>query len=264
MDNKNSSVQETAWRLPLIGFGTWQLLPGGRTRALVDLALKAGYRLIDTARIYGNERAVGQAVRESGIRRTDICVTTKLWASGRGYEHAQKAFEASRQRLGLDFIDLYLIHWPASGARLEAWRALLDLKAAGLAKAVGVSNYFQHHLEEIKAAKLALPTVNQVELHVFNYREQRRLIDYCQDNQIQIEAYSPLNHGEQMNHPVLTSIAQSHQRRPAQIMLRWCIEHGTVPIPKSSHAARLRENLQVTDFSLSPAEMASLDAISGA
>lgn len=247
--------------MPAIGFGTWQILPGGRSRNAVNDALEVGYRLLDTARIYGNEKAVGQAVKTSGIAREDIFITTKLWNSDQGYDSAIDAFDESRGRLGLDYIDLYLIHWPASNRRHEAWRALVDIYNVGRSKAIGVSNYNVQHLQEVLNQSDVVPAVNQIEFHPFIYQQQRDTLDFCKAHGIVVEAYSPLAQARQMHNPVIGEIAIKHRKTHAQIMLRWAIQHGTVPIPKSTHVERMKENLDVFDFELSDHDMDQLNRL---
>lgn len=253
----------TGAHIPAIGFGTWQIDPW-KTADAVSAALKMSYRLIDTAKIYGNEHGVGEAVRTSGIDRNDIFVTTKLWNSDQGYDRAKQAFAQSLERLGLDYVDLYLIHWPGSGERLNSWRALSELYKTGQAKAVGVSNFMVPHLEELLKNSDLVPAVNQVELHPFIYQQVRPVLEFCKEHEIVVEAYSPLARGgSQLNHPAISDVAQRNDVTNAQVMLRWAIQHNTVPIPKSSYPDRMRENLGALDFSLSEEDMFQLDNLSG-
>jgi diketogulonate reductase-like aldo/keto reductase len=253
----------TGDKIPAIGYGTWQL-DASYTAEAVRQALETGYRLIDTAKLYSNESGVGEAVRASSIDREDIFVTTKLWNSDQGYESAKQAFQASLARLGLDYIDLYLIHWPGGGARIESWEALEEIYNSGQAKAVGVSNYTTLHLEELVNHSKLLPAINQIEFHPFIYQEQKPVLDFCKTNHIVVEAYSPLARGgSQLKHPTISAIAGRHKRTNAQVMLRWAIQHDTVPIPKSSDPDRMRENFEALEFSLSPEDMFELDNLSG-
>ena len=246
-------------KIPLLGLGVWQAAPGKETRKAVAYALECGYRLIDTAQMYGNERDVGIAVRESGLPREDVFVTTKLWNSDHGYDAALRAFEASRRDLGLDYVDLYLIHWPVPRLRHESWKALLKLKQDGLARSIGVSNYTIPHLQELLPATSIPPSVNQVEFHPFLY--QRELLEFCKAHRIQLEAYSPLTRGRRLKHPVIVEIAANYQRTPAQVLIRWSLQHGLVVIPKSARPERIRENAAVFDFELKSADMARLDSL---
>jgi diketogulonate reductase-like aldo/keto reductase len=245
--------------MPVLGLGVWQAGAGKETRRAVEHALKIGYRLIDTAKMYGNERDVGAAVRESGIPRKDIFVTTKLWNDDHGYEHALRAFERSRKELGLEYVDLYLIHWPESRLRQESWKALLKVQEEGLARSVGVSNYTIKHLQELLPESPRAPAVNQVEFHPFLY--QRELLEFCRTHAIQLEAYSPLVRGRRLDHPVIRGIAAQRKRTTAQILIRWSLQHGLVVIPKSVRPERIQENAAVFDFELTPDEMKRLDSL---
>jgi methylglyoxal/glyoxal reductase len=248
--------------IPAIGFGTWQIALNRKTRQIVAEALHAGYRLIDTAMIYGNEKGVGQAIREADIARQDISVTTKLWNNDHGYDAAIDAFDRSLTRLGLDYIDLYLMHWPVSGKRLDSWRALEAIYNVGRAKAIGVSNFTVRHLKELLAASEVTPAINQIEFHPYLYREQFPLLEYCATQGIVVEAYSPLAHASNMDDPVIEEISKQVGKTYAQVMLRWAVQHGTIPIPKSSHPERLRQNLDIFDFELSLAQMKRINKLS--
>ncbi len=246
-------------KMPVLGLGVWRAASGKETQRAVATALDVGYRLIDTAKLYGNERDVGQAVRASKIPRDQIFITTKLWNTDHGYEGALRAFEQSRRELGVDSIDLYLIHWPVPGLRQESWKGLLRLKEKGLARSIGVSNYTIRHLEELLSSSPIPPAVNQVEFHPFLY--QADLLAFCQGHGIQLEAYSPLTRGHRLDHPVIQAVASEYRRTPAQILIRWGLQHDLVVIPKSVQPARIRENARVFDFELSRADMARLDAL---
>lgn len=248
--------------IPAIGFGTWKIFPGlPTTKAVLD-ALAAGYRLIDTARIYGNENGVGKAIRQSALPRSEIFVTTKLWNASQGYKRAHRAFDNSLKRLGLDYVDLYLIHWPVSGKRLESWRALEEIYASGRARAIGVSNFTARHLEELAEHSSITPAVNQVEFHPFLYKDQEELLRYCKQHKIIVEAYSPLAHAHRLQDPTLADIAKKYQQSSAQILLRWAIQHGTVPLPKSTHPERIHENLDIFNFELSDQDMKTINELS--
>jgi len=246
-------------RMPILGLGVYQSPPGRVTRNAVNLALRVGYRHVDTARIYGNEADVGAAVRESGVPRGDLFVTTKLWNSDQGYDSTLRACEASLKRLGLDYLDLYLVHFPVPDVRKESWRAMETLLKKGRCRAIGVSNFTIRHLEELIEESHVIPSVNQVELHPFLY--QKELLKYCQDRGIQVEAYSPLARGERLQDPRIASLATKYSKSPAQLMIRWGIEHGLVVIPKSTREERIRENSQVFDFDISDDDMRSLDSL---
>jgi diketogulonate reductase-like aldo/keto reductase len=246
-------------RMPILGLGVWQSAPGAETRGAVLAALRAGYRLVDTARAYRNEDDVGAAVRESGVPRKDVFITTKVWNSDHGYDRTLRACDESLSRLGVEQLDLYLIHWPVEGLRHETWRAMERLLADGKSRAIGVSNYTVRHLDELLGRAKEPPAVNQVEFNPFLH--QRALLEHCREHAIQLEAYGPLARGHRMDHPVLLRVAQRHGRTPAQVLVRWGIEHGVVTIPKSVHEERIRENADVFGFALDREDLAALDAL---
>ena len=246
-------------RMPILGLGVYQSPPGRVTRNAVNFALRVGYRHVDTARIYGNEADVGEAVREGGVPRGDLFVTTKLWNSDQGYDSTLRACEASLKRLGLDYLDLYLVHFPVPDLRKETWSAMETLLKKGRCRAIGVSNFTIRHLEELIEESHVIPSVNQVEFHPFLY--QKELLKYCQKRGIQVEAYSPLARGERLKHPRIISLATKYSKTPAQLMIRWGIQHGLVVIPKSTREERIRENSQVFDFDISDDDMRSLDSL---
>jgi diketogulonate reductase-like aldo/keto reductase len=245
--------------IPIIGLGVYQTAVGGETERAVRDALELGYRHIDTAKAYENERDVGRAVKESGVPREDIFITTKLWNTDHGYDSTKKAFDESRRQLGLDYIDLYLIHWPVEGLRSESWRAMVELLERGDCRSIGVSNYTIGHLEELLASSPVVPAVNQVEFSPFLY--QRDLLRFCAEKGIQLEAYSPLTQGKKLKHPVLLALAGKYGKTPAQVLIRWAIEHELVVIPKSARRARIEENADVFDFHISPDDLAELDGL---
>src|SRR3989442_427476 len=250
----NNNVQ-----MPILGLGVYQTPPGRVTQNSVKSALELGYRHVDTARIYSNEADVGEAVRESGIPREDLFVTTKLWNSDQGYDSALRACESSLKRLGLEYLDLYLVHFPVPDVRKESWRAMETLFKKGRCRAIGVSNFTIRHLEELTEESDVIPSVNQVEFHPFLY--QKELLDYCQGKRIQVEAYSPLARGERLKHSRIIFLAKKYSKTPAQLMIRWGIQHGDVVIPKSTREDRIRENSQVFDFDISDDDMMSLDSL---
>jgi len=241
--------------MPWLGLGVWQI-PPSRTVAAVTEAFRIGYRHVDTAAIYGNEREVGMAVRESGLSREEIFVTTKV-PSG-VLRHTRKAFEESLERLGLEYVDLYLIHYPGAG-RAAAWDTLVDLQKEGRAKAIGVSNYTVRHLKELMAASKTVPAVNQVEFSPFLY--QRELLEFCRSKGIQLEAYSPLARGLKLRDRTLTAVAAKQRRTAAQVMLRWAVQRECVVIPKSARPERMEENASLFEFSLTEDEMRRLDSL---
>jgi diketogulonate reductase-like aldo/keto reductase len=245
--------------IPVLGLGVYQSRPGAETRAAVEAALALGYRHVDTARVYGNEADVGRAFAASGLPREEVFLTTKLWNDDHGYDATLRACDASLRRLGVDQVDLYLVHWPVQGLRGETWRAMEKLLADGKARAIGVSNYTTRHLEELLGRANVPPAVNQVELHPFLV--QRELLEFCRARRIQVEAYAPLVKARRMAHPIVKGVASKHRRTPAQILVRWSLEHGLVVIPKSVRPERIRENADVFGFSLDSEDLAALDAL---
>ena len=253
----NSGVE-----IPVLGLGVFQSPPGATTRQAVRWALDAGYRHIDTAALYGNEADVGEAVRASGLPRDEVFVTTKLWHSDHGFEPAQHAARMSLERLDLSYIDLYLIHWPKAKSpeeRLGSWRALERLRTEGVCRAIGVSNYTVRHLKELAAHSNVTPAVNQVEFHPFVFDPE--LFQYCEQHGIRLEAWAPLTRGRRFDDPVVRAIGAEHHKTPAQVLVRWGLEHGVVEIPKSVHRERIIENAAVFDFALTSEELARLDAL---
>ena len=248
--------------MPVLGLGVWKAEEGPEVEQAVLHALECGYRLIDTAAIYGNEAGVGKAIRESGVPREEIFLTTKLWTSDQGFDSAKRAFEASLERLGLDYVDLYLIHWPnpRGGKFVETWRAMEELYANTRMQAIGVSNFKPAHLEELLKTASVVPAVNQIELHPKLQQHETR--EYCAKQQIQVESYSPIMRADNLlNDPVLTALADKHQKTPAQIVLRWHVQSGLVAIPKSVTPARIEENISIFDFELEDEDMAKITAM---
>ena len=245
--------------IPRLGLGVYQTAIGETTLRAVRYALKIGYRHIDTAWLYGNEADVGRAVRESGIRREEIFITTKVWDSDQGYDSTLTACERSLRRLGLSFIDLYLIHWPVQGKSKDTWKAMIQLLKDGKARAIGVSNYEIFDMQEILQNFDTVPSVNQVEFHPFLYQE--KLLQFCKNNHIQLEAYSPLTRGEKLNHATVKTIAQKYDKTAAQILIRWGLQHDLVVIPKSIHEKRIKENSEVFDFQLEEQDMKLLNSL---
>jgi diketogulonate reductase-like aldo/keto reductase len=242
--------------MPVLGLGVWQMAAGRETEQAVGWAMEAGYRHIDTASMYRNEQSVGAAVRRSGVPREEVFVTTKLMPT---HPNAERELAGSLRRLGLDYVDLYLIHWPLPLVSGRYWRQLESLREGGLARAIGVSNFGRDRVAALVRGGSRAPAVNQVQFNPFQYR--RRLLDYCLEQGIVFEAYSPLARGEGPGHPAIIAIARRLGRTPAQVMLRWSIQHQAVVIPKSSRADRIRSNAQVFDFELADADMRVLDAL---
>ncbi|KAL1696316.1 NADP-dependent oxidoreductase domain-containing protein [Schizophyllum commune] len=247
----------TGYTMPLLGFGVYQ---NYNAKPSVLEALKAGYRHIDSAQVYKNEAEVAEAVRESGIDRGSVFVTTKIVSKNHGYESTLKGVDESLAKMKFDYIDLFLIHDPLSGKekRLQTYKALLEARAAGKIRTVGVSNYGVKHLEEIRAANYELPSVNQIELHPLC--QQKDIVEYCQKNNIVVQAYCPIIRG-QMDNEVIQSVAKKHARDPAQILIRWSLQRGFVPLPKSETPSRIHSNAQVYDFELSEEDVAQLNSL---
>ena len=244
--------------MPVFGLGTYHSTGAG-INDIIAGALRLGYRHIDTAAFYRNEREIGEAIRKSGIDRGEIFITTKLWNDDQGYDNALAAFNASLDKLGLDYMDLYLIHFPVYGKRQESWRALEQILVDGRARAVGVSNYMEWHLHELLENSESVPSVNQVEFHPFLY--QRDLLDFCSSKDIRLEAYSPLTKGRRLHDPTLGELAREYDKTPAQILIRWSLQHDLIVIPKSINPDRIRENADVFDFSISPEDMERLNSL---
>ncbi len=245
--------------IPTVGLGVWQAARGSQTQNAVRAAVKAGYRHIDTARIYGNERDVGEGLRSSGVPRSELFVTTKLWNDDQGYDAALEAFDASLQRLGLEYIDLYLIHWPVPTLRLESWRALERLLDDKRVRAIGVSNFMPHHLDELMKHARVKPAVNQIELHPF--LQQRDAVAATRRHGIAVEAYSPLVRGQRLSDPRIVQVAKRLGRTPAQVLLRWGLDQDFIVLPKSVTESRIIENAQVFDFALDAEATAALDGL---
>lgn len=253
-------------KIPCVGFGTWQTPDGEVAVASVKEALAAGYRHVDTAAVYKNEGSVGRAIAESGIDRSEIFVTSKVWNSCRGYESTLSAFDETLNRLSLDYLDLYLIHWPANAHQfvnwdeinLETWRAMTKLYKEGKIRAIGVSNFKPHHLASLMKTEVK-PMVNQIEFHPGFM--QNETVSYCKKNGILVEAWSPLGTGKVLSNELLISLAQKYGVSPAQLCIRWCLQKGTLPLPKSVTPSRIVENTHVFDFEISAEDVEKIDAL---
>ena len=245
------------YKIPVVGLGTWKSEPGEATYKAVLDSINAGYRHIDTARAYDNEDDVGRAVQDADINRKDLFITTKLWNRHQGYDEAIEACEKSLARLGCDYIDLYLIHWPLKGKRNDSWRALIELQEKGLCRSIGVSNFTIDNLKELEDKFEVIPAANQVEFHPYHY--QKDLLEYCNSKNIIIEAYSPLVHAKRMDEERLVAISEEIGKTPAQILIRWAMQRGMVVLPKSVNESRIVENFSVFDFEISDSLMKRLD-----
>lgn len=234
-------------RIPSVGYGTYKLMNGQESDETIRLALELGYRHLDTAAMYQNEETVGKAIRESGIPREEIFVTTKLHPDDQGYESCFTAFDISLKKLGLSYVDLYMIHWPGKDRYVETWRAMEELKASGKVRSIGVCNFQEHHLETLRKETTTIPVINQVERHPF--LAQKELHRYLAAHDIRLSAWGPLMRGsQQMNHETLQEIARKHGKSVAQIVLRWHLETEALPLPKSSNPQRMKENLDIFNF----------------
>lgn len=263
MNLKSTAVLANGVQMPWVGLGVFQVKEGRDLVEAVKAAVKAGYRSIDTAAIYENEAGVGQGIREAlaqnGMTREELFVTSKVWNADLGYDETLTAYEASLQRLGLDYLDLYLIHWPVAGKYKDAWRAMEKLYRDGRVRAIGVSNFQIHHLDDLMADAAIKPMINQVEFHP--YLTQKELLHFTRKHGIQLEAWSPLMQGGLLDQPVLTEIAAAHGKTVAQIILRWDLQNGVITIPKSIKEHRIIENAAIFDFELNSAEMERIDAL---
>lgn len=256
-------------KIPMVGFGTWQTPDGDVAVSSVKAALAAGYRHIDTAQGYHNEEGVGQAIKESGIPREEIFLTTKLWNGNHSYDLTMSSFQESLDKLQTDYVDLFLIHWPNpvafrdnwQAANAETWRAMEELYEAGKIKAIGVSNFHPHHLEELKKTAKIFPMVNQIFLAPGEL--QPEVVQYGLDHDMVLEAYSPLGTGKIFTVPEMQKIAAAHGRTIAQVALRWSLQHGFLPLPKSVHEDRIKENADIFGFQLSEEEMKLIDGLDG-
>ena len=266
--NLNSKINlNNGTKIPIIGLGVYKAEEGEEVEGAVKWALELGYRMIDTASIYRNEIGVGKAIKNSKIPREEIFVTTKLHALDQGYENTLKAIDVSLSKLGMSYVDLYLIHWPSASEdkqkminkREETWGAMEEILKSGKAKAIGVSNYTIEHLEEMKKYAKVPPAVNQVEFHPFLFQED--LLRYCKDNRIILEAYSPLVKFRKVDNEVLKSMEHKYGKTHTQILIRWSLQHGCVPLPKSIHKDRIKENTEVFDFEISEEDMKTINGL---
>jgi methylglyoxal/glyoxal reductase len=242
-----------------LGIGTYRAEEGPDVENELRWGLADGYRTVDTAALYGNEESVGRVLRESGIARGDYFVTTKLWNTEQGYDSALRAFDASLGRLGLDYVDLYLIHWPNAEKMRDTWRAMEQIATSGRCRAIGVCNFLAHHLEELSAFANTPPALNQFEHHP--RLQQPELVDYCFAHDVVPQSWAPIMRGRVLLIPEIVAIAQAHEKTPAQVAIRWILQRGVITIPKSIHERRVAENCDVYDFELSDAEMAIIETL---
>lgn len=253
--------------MPVLGLGVYKIENGEEAVNAIKYALESSYRMIDTATKYQNEESVGEAIESFGLLREEIFITTKLWNTDQGYDNTLKAIDESLKKLKLTYVDLYLVHWPSASEnqletinkREETWRAMEKIYEMGKAKAIGVSNYTKKHLEEMKDYAYTMPMVNQIEFHPYLY--QKELLEYCKENNILVEAYSPLAKGTKMNDQKLLEIAKRYKKTWAQIMLRWALQHGVSVIPKSVNEERIKENINIFDFEISEEDMHFLNSL---
>ena len=245
-------------KIPSIGFGTYKSGSNEETAENVKCALRLGYRLIDTAYFYGNDKGVAKGIKESGVDRSEIFVVTKLWNDDHGYEKTLEAFNKSLNNLQLDYIDLYLIHWP-NKLNADTWRAFEELYKKGKVKSIGVCNFKKSHLEELKKTAEIMPMVNQIEIHPLNNKYE--MIGYCKDNNIKLMAWSPIMRGKLFENEAMLNLSEKYKKTVAQIILRWHIQRGVIPIPKSSKEERIKENFEVFDFNISDEDMKFIDSL---
>lgn len=255
---KDCTTLNNGVEMPWLGFGVYGLEDGREVEGAVRQALDIGYRSIDTATVYRNERGVGTAIRECGLPRDELFLTTKVWNDAQRRKQTLSAFEDSLERMQVDYVDLYLVHWPVKDCYKETWREMEKIYRSGRAKSIGVSNFMPEHLDNLLSDCAVAPSVNQVEFHP--RLVQPRLLAYCRDKNIQVQAWSPLMSGQIASVPTALSLAKKHRKTPAQIALRWDLQHGVVTIPKSKHPDRIAENADIFDFELSDEDMKLLDA----
>lgn len=245
-------------KIPSIGFGTYKSGNDEETSKIIKNALNIGYKMIDTAYFYNNEVGIGNGIKESGIDREEVFLVTKLWNDDHGYDNTIEAFNKSLNNLQVDYIDLYLIHWP-NKLNAETWRAFEHLYETGKVKAIGVCNFKVEHLEELKKSAKIMPMVNQVEIHPFSIKNN--IINYCKDNNIKVVAWSPISRGRVLSNDLIIDLSQKYKKSIVQIVLRWHMQKGVIPIPKSSNENRIKENIDIFNFEISSEDMKAIDSL---
>lgn len=256
---KHTIFLNTDREMPLLGLGVYKMTDGSEAENAVITAVRAGYRLIDTASVYKNEESVGRGIARCGIPRKDLFITAKVWNTAQRMGDVQGAFNRTLERLNLDYVDLYLIHWPVPGCYLSTWKELEKILESGKALAIGVSNFEIRHLEELRKISQVIPAVNQIECHPLCYPKE--LIEYCQSMGIQVQAYAPLARGAYLDHDVMCILGTKYARTPAQVGLRWAVQKGISVIPKSSHPDRIVSNGDIFDFSIQQEDMEIMDTL---
>jgi diketogulonate reductase-like aldo/keto reductase len=261
MDISSTLTTNNGIEIPMLGLGLYLSSSGDQANMALSTAIDSGYQHFDTAKFYGNERDVGLAIRESDIPREDLFVTTKLWNDDHGYESTLDAIDLSLEKMQLDYLDLYLIHWPVQDLRLESWHAMEKALAAGRIKSIGVSNYMIHHLIELLENCEVAPAINQFEISPYNYQSRKEIIEFCLSKNIIVAAYSPLTKGHKLRDPELIKLGNKYSKSPAQVLIRWALQHELIVLPKSSNQQRIKENANVFDFTLSDEDMTFLDKL---
>jgi diketogulonate reductase-like aldo/keto reductase len=257
--NINSKLKlNNGGEIPYLGLGTYDIRGRKEVDKAIHSAFEAGYRLIDTAAAYYNEKEIGEAIKSSGVPREEIFITTKLDNSDHGYQQTLKAFDKSLKKLDTDYVDLYLIHWPER-KRNESWKVMEELLKQGKSKAIGISNYMISHLEDLKKNSSVLPAVNQFEFNPFVF--EREVKEYCQNLGVAVEAYTPIARGRKFKHPEIKKLSEKYGKTPAQLMLRWGLQHNVIVIPKSSNPERIKENADIFDFNISDEDIKILNSL---